>query len=111
MQGAVEGDITVDKLSDTDFIKSLEAKPQTVLVACEDYKVRLKEENHFLTVFPATRLTPWAVVGVKPQTVKVSGDMNDCVDTLVGFIKQRAHQSPVNVSFQWVNAQVYISLI
>ena len=34
-------------------------------------------------------------VGVKPQTVKVSGDMTDCVDTLVGFIKQRVDQSPV----------------
>ena len=90
--------INIHECDDTTFIKSLEGEPHTVLTADEDFKCVVKKQNHFLTVFPPTAHSPFGVVGVKPQTVKVSGNADDCKQLLLGFIQQRMMDSPVTVT-------------
>ena len=98
--------VSVTASSDAEFTASLNALPQTVVTADENLKVRLKNDSHFLTVFPPTKHTPFLVTGVKPQTVKVSGSLQDCHDTLLGVVAQRKHQSPVVFTDAHMDAQV-----
>jgi acetylornithine/succinyldiaminopimelate/putrescine aminotransferase len=90
--------INIHECDDNTFIKSLEGEPHTVLTADEDFKCVLKKQNHFLTVFPPSAHSPFGVVGVKPQTVKVSGNADDCKQLLLGFIQQRIMDSPATVT-------------
>jgi acetylornithine/succinyldiaminopimelate/putrescine aminotransferase len=98
--------VTVEPSSDEAFIVALSQKPHTVLVSDEDFKIRLKRENHFLTVFVSTQHTPFAVVGVKPQTVKVAGTLENCLETLTGIIADFKDRAPVHVTDDLVRAQV-----
>jgi len=98
--------VSVNSSSDAEFTASLNKLPQTVVTSDEELKIHLKNDSHFLTVFPPTKHTPFLVVGLKPQTVKVSGSFEDCKDALIGFVKQRKHQSPVAFTDAHIDAQV-----
>jgi len=101
--------ITVNRSNDTDFITSLDKKPQTIVMSDENFKVQIKNDNHFLTVFPNTKHTPFLVIGIKPQTLKVSGNVNDCITTLTDFIETRKNQSPVNITSEHIANQVQLT--
>lgn len=98
--------VSIEVMNDDGFVASLAQEPHTVLTSDEELKVRVKRENHFLTVFLSTQHTPYTVVGLKPQTVKVSGSMESCTTTLTDFIHTHANKAPIVITPDHIDSQV-----